>query len=91
MWKSYKSGIENAIKSEEYDEQTSIELFYPGEYGNYEILCDCYNLIIHSVFADTIEDANLKYNQMKKELQEIADTKDEETREDMICDFVDRW
>lgn len=91
MWKPFKTGVNTAIKKEEYDDQTSIELISPGYYTNYEILCDCYDLILHTVFADTINEATAKYEQIKAELKEIADVKDEDKRNDMIYDFLERW
>ena len=91
MWKPVKANGEHILKWEAFDASTSVEIVSPGYPANYEILCDCYNLTLHTVFADTLEEANGKYEQIKKELQEIAIIKDEEKREDMICDFVDRW
>ena len=91
MWKHFKTSIKTALKAEEFDKQTSITLICPGESTNYEILCDCYELILHTVFAQTIDEAYAKYEQMKNELQKIAECPDDEMREDMICDFVDRW
>lgn len=89
-WILYTSDNNNRIvKSEKYLNQSRITIYSPGDFSKYEIVCGIYGLMFHTVFADSLDEANTKYEQMKQDIQTFIDNDFNE--DDFFCNFIEKW
>ena len=91
MWEKYVREKENPtiIQDEEYNKQSRITIYHPGDIAPYEIICGIYGVMFHAVFAKDIKEAVEKYEGMKKELKAYIDA--DMTDENFCSTFVDKW
>ena len=63
MWEKYVREKENPtiIQDEEYNKQSRITIYHPGDIAPYEIICGIYGVMFHTVFAKDIKEAVEKY------------------------------
>lgn len=100
MWKLIDNGStigqvgsENGciIADEEYRHSCRITLEKDGVTAPYSITCGVYGLMVHTIFAGSIAEAEKEFEEMKNELQAFIDSEDDDDGGNWCEKFVSKW
>ena len=92
MWEKWEHKDNTAIKAEKYKDEAFIDIYKEKEH--YEIICSVKEAIIfHTIYEEgTEKQALVKYEEVKKDLENIIDSYTNENElEDLCYEFIEKW